>query len=381
MARDSGAHASGRRTGRRLTVAGVVLVAVAGAAAGAMALSAHGKAQDPKVAGVPSAQTTAVVRTDLSDSQSLTGTLGFGGPTTVGGTGKGVVTRLPKAGSTVARGKPLYWVDDRPVMVFFGDTPMFRTLDKPGVSGRDVTVLAQNLSALGYDIGPLEHGGEPRVKGSTGGAGPTTKLTPALDAALKRWQRDTGQQQTGALDPAQVAVLPGTVRVSGLSAQLGDPAAADVLTVTSVDKAVAVKVDAADSDPIHQGDKVSITLPDTKVVPGEVTSVGQSVQGGGDDEEAGVTGPPSLQVTVTPTHGADVKKLESASVQVRFTTETRKGVLAVPVGALLALREGGYAVQRPDGKLLGVRTGLFAKGMVEVSGQGLAAGIRVVTTS
>jgi len=51
------------------------------------------------------------------------------------------------------------------------------------------------------------------------------------------------------------------------------------------------------------------------------------------------------------------------------------------VSALLALREGGYALQRPDGTLVAVRTGMFAGGLVEVSGKGLAEGSKVVTAS
>lgn len=76
-----------------------------------------------------------------------------------------------------------------------------------------------------------------------------------------------------------------------------------------------------------------------------------------------------------------VRKLTSAPVQVAFTAESHKGVLAVPVGALLALSEGGYAVQLSGGRLIAVKTGLFAKGMVEVTGTGLTAGTKVVTTS
>ena len=58
-----------------------------------------------------------------------------------------------------------------------------------------------------------------------------------------------------------------------------------------------------------------------------------------------------------------------------------KDVLAVPVGALLALREGGYALQLPDGGLVAVQTGMFAEGLVEVSGAGLTEGLTVVTAS
>lgn len=360
---------------RRLVLAAAALLAATTATAGALALSAHGEAKKERPGpAAPSAATTPVVRGDLSDSRTLNGTLGFTGHRTVRGSGKGLVTRLPEPGTTVARGKPLYWVDDRPVTVFFGDTPIFRKLGKPGVIGRDVTVLADNLRALGYDIGPRVRAAET----DTRKAG--TELTPSLAAALKRWQRDTGQRQTGTVDTGQVVVLPGKVRVGDIEAQQGDPAATDVLTVTSVAKAVSVKVDAADADPIREGEKVSITLPSSKTVPGKITTVGHTVQGG-DEQEEEVTGPPSLRVTVTPTHTDDVKRLDSASVRVTFAAETRKNVLSVPVDALLALREGGYALQRPDGSLLAVETGLFAKSMVEVSGKGLREGMRVVTTS
>jgi hypothetical protein len=66
---------------------------------------------------------------------------------------------------------------------------------------------------------------------------------------------------------------------------------------------------------------------------------------------------------------------------VNFTAEVRRGVLAVPVGALIALREGGYALQLPGGKLVAAQTGMFAKGMVEVGGAGITSGLKVVTSS
>jgi multidrug efflux pump subunit AcrA (membrane-fusion protein) len=57
-------------------------------------------------------------------------------------------------------------------------------------------------------------------------------------------------------------------------------------------------------------------------------------------------------------------------------------VLAVPISALLAQPGGGYAVQVENGtttRLLTVTTGLFDEvaGRVEVSGAGLAPGMRV----
>ena len=59
-------------------------------------------------------------------------------------------------------------------------------------------------------------------------------------------------------------------------------------------------------------------------------------------------------------------------------------MLAVPVTALLALKEGGYAVEAVDAagqhQLVAVHLGVFSNGMVEVSGAGLRAGMKVVTS-
>lgn len=103
--------------------------------------------------------------------------------------------------------------------------------------------------------------------------------------------------------------------------------------------------------------------------------------GSGDGGDAGSD--PTRTITVVldeGRQGAAVRGVDSAPVQVRFTGRTNKDVLVVPVGALLALSEGGYAVQLRNGKLIKVTTGLFAKGLVEISGS-VTAGTRVVTTS
>ncbi|MEU5090187.1 hypothetical protein [Streptomyces sp. NPDC021356] len=376
-----------------MSAVAAVLAVAAGGVYGATALSDHGKRQRPGPAAAPSTRTTEVKRADLSDSRTLPGVLGFGGQVTVKGPGKGVISRLPASGYAASRGKPLYWIDDEPVTVFFGDTPFFRPLDKAGTTGRDVTVLVENLRALGYDIGPRPRqvpevpagggtGSGANNGTGTGAGGVGTELTTGVLAALKRWQHDTGRKATGTLDPDRTLVLPGPSRVDAVTAQLGDQAAENVLTLTSQEKTVTVKADVNSAHSIHKGDKVTITLPDDKDVPGQVSSVSTMVQGGPDsDAGGGVETPPTLQVKVRPTHSADVAEIDAASVQVVFTGETRKGVLVVPVGALLALSEGGYALQRPGGKLVRAETGLFAKGLVEVSGAGVEEGDVVVTAS
>ncbi len=69
-------------------------------------------------------------------------------------------------------------------------------------------------------------------------------------------------------------------------------------------------------------------------------------------------------------------------VQVSLTVQSVRNVLAVPVSALLALAGGGYGVEVVHGpgsqRLVGVRTGIFAGGRVQVTGAGIAPGTKVV---
>ncbi|MET0493258.1 MAG: efflux RND transporter periplasmic adaptor subunit [Actinoplanes sp.] len=307
----------------------------------------------------PTLATTRVERTDLADSRLLPGTLGFGTARPVKGVGPGVVTALPKVGAKVSRGKQLYRVDDQPVLVFYGRTPLFRPLDKAGLTGRDVRQLRDNLAALGYS-----------VRGED-------VLDARLLAALKSWQTRRGVAAPGKLLPGQVAVLTGPGRVSALTAQPGDPAAGPLLSVTATGKVVTVPMSPAEAGGVREGAKVSITLPDARVVRGRVTGIGSVVEGGGEDPTGG-TEPAKMTVTVTP--DKPISTVDSAEVQVRFTMAARKKVLVVPVGALVALREGGYALQRPDGTLVAAVPGLFAGGLVQISGAGVTEGLTVVTT-
>jgi len=124
-----------------------------------------------------------------------------------------------------------------------------------------------------------------------------------------------------------------------------------------------------------------VSRPDPRVFAASVRSSGRTVKSDQDTDGAGGDAAETITVTIRPRRAADVAGLDSAPVQVRFSSGLRQGVLAVPVSALLALRGGGYALQKVDGSLLPVETGLFANGLVEVKGTGLSAGMRVQTAS
>ncbi|MFF5010395.1 hypothetical protein ACFY3G_47325 [Streptomyces phaeochromogenes] len=390
--------------------------------------------------------TTAVVeRADLSDTRTLGGTLGHGRSRVVRSGKEGLVTWLPRIGAEVTRGGQLFRVNDNPVPLLYGSTPLYRTLRDEGTVGRDVKVLVDNLRKLGYDFGEQPEVGSwvrprPAATPTSDGAGaegetasadaasgesaedetasgksgqdvapsarPTAAdsdsagagspaaspspapvqvrrgegvLTSGVIAALKRWQSRTGAAATGELGPGDAIVLSGAVRVGGLLAEPGDAAGGDLLSVTSTVRQVTVPLKADATGSVRRGNKVTVTLPDNSTVRGHVTALSSDAQSA--DQNAG--GEPQLTVTV----GLDdpdaepVRDADSGSVRVGFTSAAKKDVLVVPVGALLALSEGGYALQRPGGRLLPVETGLFAKGRVEVSGPEISEGLRVVTTS
>ena len=414
----------------------VALVVAAVAVSGFVASRDPGSGDDKAAGKQPKVATAQVVRTDLAATRTLTGKLGYGSTRKVIDNSGGIITSLPETGTVVTRGDTLYRVDDQAVPVFYGTTPLFRPLDEPGLVGRDVRVIADNLSALGYAIGAqpavgsripqqqsgqgpdqqghAEQGSSGSAKqasndathsssnGTSGAAGPgggakqksstndapkyavvhegDAVLTPALMDAIARWQQDIGLSSTGTLRADSVAILRGASRVAVLVSTVGQQTGGPVLTVSSRDKVVTVPMNATDVGAINVDDKVTVTLPDATQVPGTVTEVSHTVT---KEKSAGSAGGATQKrdVIVTLDDAAAAKELDHATVRVGFTSETRKDVLAVPVDALLALAEGGYALQKANGKLVPVKTGLFAKGMVEISGDGVRPGMRVVTAS
>jgi hypothetical protein len=203
---------------------------------------------------------------------------------------------------------------------------------------------------------------------------------------VKRWQKAQGLEQTGTFDPGDVVLASGPVRVGSLKTSLGASVGpgGQVMEVTSTSKQVTVDLDATRQAYVKAGDAVDVDLPDGRTTTGKVVKVGKVATASDDGSGAGgggSDGSATVAVTVSLDRPSDAPDLDKAPVDVRITTQTRKGVLAVPVNALLALSEGGYAVEVDEGgarRLLGVRLGTFADGLVEVSGTGLAEGMQVV---
>jgi Putative peptidoglycan binding domain len=353
---------------RRLAVAAVAGAILAGAAwwTGARAGSGAGD-QD---GGAEVATVTAeVTRRDLRAQEEVDGTLGYGEAREVANRRQGTITALPTEGAVVTRGEALYRVDGKPVPLFYGRLPAWRALSVGVDDGPDVRQLEQSLVALGYDPDraiTVDH-----------------HFSWATRAAVRRWQEAAGLEETGSFEPGDAVWQPGPVRVGTLKAAVGDDArpGSPLLEVTGTGRQVTIDLDASRQPYVQAGDRVDLELPGGRTTTGKVLSVGKVATtppaGDGTDADAD----PTVELVVSLDRPKATGSLDQAPVTVSITTDVRKGVLTVPVNALLALAEGGYAVEvERDGRrqLVGVETGLFADGRVEVSGEGLAAGDRVV---
>ncbi|MFD4639925.1 peptidoglycan-binding protein [Lentzea sp. NPDC058436] len=340
---------------RRWILVGVVAAVLAGGVL-ALTLTRRAPAQPPQP---PAPKTVAVVKTDLTDVREFKATLGFGASQEVTGRRPGTLTWLPAPGTAVGRGAAVYKVDNRPVWLFFGDTPLWRKLDKAGTRGPDVKIVKDNLGALGYKLG-----------------GPADELTQATIDAVKRWQKAEKVEESGAVEPGDVVVLPGEVRVESVTAKLSASGEGPLMSVTATGKAVDASIDARQAEVFTKDLKVTVVLPNGAETSGTVRSVSTEAKSekGGNGEETPV-------IAVDIGLDTEVGGFDSGPVRIRLTSTARAGVLAVPVTALLALREGGYAVQTAQGGLVAVKTGLFAGGLVEISGGGVTEGLQVVTTS
>ncbi|MFC4908964.1 peptidoglycan-binding protein [Actinomadura gamaensis] len=359
------------RRSRAVALGVLALAAVGGAGFATAGLGGgHGSGSSggPKVPA-----TASVERTTLTETQKVDGTLGYGDTTSLSaassggggggrggsGSGGGTITWLPSPGAKIARGEAAYRVNNRPVPLLYGKLPLYRTL-KAGVTGSDVLQLERNLAALGY-----------------GGFDVDKEYTSATADAVREWQDDMGMDETGQIAPGTVVVAPDEIRVAERRAQVGDRASGPLLTYTGTTRVVTIDLDVKYQRLAKIGATVSIDLPDGGSTKGTISDVGKVAT------QAKADQPTTVKVTVEVGRRRSLGGYDKAPVEVYLTASRHSSVLAVPVGALVALPGGGYGVQVVSGPSAPVRTvkvdtGVFAQGEVEVTGSDIAEGTKVV---
>jgi peptidoglycan hydrolase-like protein with peptidoglycan-binding domain len=355
---------------RSAVVAGVAALA-AGGVGGWRWWTRPGVAAAPQPAA--SVRTVAVVRTDLAAREQVGGTLGYADEWQIVHPGPpGVLTAVPAPGTVVARGQSLYEVDGHPVRLLYGARPAWRALDSGVPNGPDVRQLEENLAALGHFHATVDD-----------------KFRASTAAAVRRWQARLGVPQTGRLALGDVVFAPGPVRVSGTPTPVGGRiGGGPVIVASSTRRVVTIDLPTSRQGNVRVGGRVLVTPPGGGPLPATVTAVGRvavaaPAQPGAALAQPGApAGPATITVTATLDQPGATAGLDQVPVQVSVTTGERRGVLAVPVTALVAGEAGGYQVVVADGPVrqrVAVRPGLYDElsGLVEVTGTGLAEGRQV----
>ncbi|MET8755989.1 peptidoglycan-binding domain-containing protein [Streptomyces sp. NPDC004667] len=351
-----------RRTA--LTAAGAALAAAA-VGAGALVIGGGDDAgAQNKDSRLPPA-TAVIERTDLVQSKTVDGKIDFAQRRSVKSAVAGTVTVAAKEGTTLKRGDALYELNDKPVTLLYGSVPAFREM-KLGDRGSDVLQLERNLSALGFGRDLYV---DPR-------------FDEATEAAVKKWQKSLNREATGKVGQGDVVFQPDQVKVVQADAALADQVGPDkpVLTVASTQPVVRALLDQTDTALTAKDTKVEVTLPSGKTETGKVLGTVTPEA----DPRQGASAPSGITVEVVLDAGGAAVSGEDAKVtaSVKFVSESRKNVLAVPVEAVVALRGdgGGYGLQIVTGnttKMVRVETGMTADGRIEVSGADIEAGQKV----
>ena len=367
----------------------------------------------------------------------------------------GTVTALPEVGAVIEQGDVIYEVDGKPVVALYGVAPAYRSMADLGtnMTGSDVQQLEEALDALGFvaegeltiddeftsatasvverwqeavgsdedgvvdlgevifipgptevssvffSIGDAINAGQPVLSlsdsapmvgddvtqleaalfalGFDAGGDLTvdSEFTSSTSVAVKAFEEAYGLTVDGRLTPGEVLFVDAAVRVAGRLTPLGGAvnSGTPILAVTGERTFVTMNLPAADQGTVTEGMAVSVELPDGTDVPATVISVATIATVDGNETV--------FEVEVELDDPAAAEGLDEAPVDVSVVTDSVEDVVAVPVAALLALAEGGYAVEVDAGggatRLVAVEPGFFADGLVEVSGE-LEPGDRVV---
>lgn len=195
---------------RRKLVGGVAALVAVGAVAavGASLIGGDdGAESDDASGGAEQIRAVEATTGDLAEFVTVDGTLAYGDPVVYTAPVDGTVTRIVEVDDVLDRGDVAYAIDESPVVVFWGDTPLYRPLETGVDDGADVEVLEANLLALGY--------------GADGELVVDEVFDAATTTAIEAFQEAVGLTVDGTIDPSSVLLLSGPALVSEVAAPVG----------------------------------------------------------------------------------------------------------------------------------------------------------------
>lgn len=302
-----------------------------------------------------------VERRDLTETVSTEGTVDYGGRYTPTAELSGTFTWLPRTGDTIGQGGRLASIDNAPVILFFGELPAWRSFQTDMPDGPDVQQLEDNLFALGFLAET-----------------PDQHFDWLTREAVRDWRESLGMGREDNVEFGRIMFFPKAVRVDSLMLNVGDQIGpgTQFMTLSDQTKVVTTKLRIVDQQLASVGMVVSLRLPNGRDTSGTVASIGGPVE---------VDSPEGKQITVPVTVGlsdpAAVGDANRITVTVTFVRKTYDQVLTVPLTALIALPGGGLGVEKVTANgtsRIGVTTGAFAQGYVEITAGDLAQNDDVV---
>lgn len=357
---------------RRLSLVVVLVIVVGGASTALISRTGPADAQSTD-ASEPSApaSTTTVEPRDLVEYEEFAGSLGYGTPVAVSAGVDGTVTATPSRGDVISDGGVLFDIDAEPVVLVDGTTPVYRAMTSGVVGGPDVSQLEAFLVRSGYaadlDLTVDE------------------EYTSVTAAAVELWETDIGRAEPdGEVALGELVFASGDARVDSVDAATGSRVSTGtaVIQVTAPTRSVTVDLDTDDVERLPLGATVELELPDGTPSTGTVAAVGVEAEQAEqadetEDTEAAATVPVEISLD-----DPDATDVDTGTVTVQTISRSESAPAAVEVQALLALAEGGYALEVIDGdssQLIAVDIGTFADGFVAVSGEGVQPGLIVAT--
>jgi peptidoglycan hydrolase-like protein with peptidoglycan-binding domain len=278
----------------------------------------------------------------------------------------GEVDLVAGAREPLGSGQVLYTVDGDPILavVSDADVELERDLSLGVANGEDVEVVEQMLVDAGFDAdGSLDVDEE------------FDEVTEeAIEDLWESLDGDYDVEVTGTIGADQLVLVPTDARVEVVTEHDSDVLATGAelfsWTVGTDSRLVTTEIGVDEQDRLAEGDAVDVELPDGTVVGGVVTQVAVSSTVDPTDPTAEAVLPVEITLDEVPESVAGLNELQ---VEVLVVDQLVTDAVIVPVTALVATGDGGYAVEvvGADGattSFVAVEPGMFADGSVEVTG-------------
>ena len=270
-------------------------------------------------------------------------------------------------------------------ILMYGPFPAWREFRLGMTRGEDVRYLEENLTALGFNTNQKFQIDQ--------------VFDEKTEEAIRQMQESYGLIVNGTLEPGDIVFAPGKSMIEYISPEDAPgkhtTSSEIVISITPMEKTdtsigrsglttsslslqrVETQLLVSDQDLIQTGSEVQIELPDETVVTGMITKIGKvAVVPTGNQAED-----PFFEVSIAITDSKDIIKWTGAPVIVSVTKTFAENVIAAPVSALLAILDGGYALEIKEQDttiLIPVETGIYSDGWVEIAGPGLTDGLELV---